>query len=163
MLLSQRAVQLSTPSRIALWFGGGGHGDYSGNEIYAFDVDTNVWTKVAADPANTVRATASANTGTFGRWQYLSSEDVFMLYNNVDENVFFYRLPSDGVPGDFDEDGDIDGSDFLTWQRDPVAHDLSDWLSGYDSGAIVTSSSVPEPGSMALLLTAMLLMARRRC
>ena len=133
------------------------------SDVYTFDIDTNVWTKIPADPANTVLPTASANTGTFGRWQYIPSEDVFMLYNNVDENVFFYRLPSQGLDGDFDTDGDVDGNDFLTWQRNPSVGDLADWQSDFGlPGAVSASTSVPEPGGMALILTGVLLMARKR-
>ncbi|MEM8944093.1 MAG: hypothetical protein AAGD11_02840 [Planctomycetota bacterium] len=59
-------------------------------------------------------------------------------------------------PGDFDSDGDVDGDDFLAWQRgestNPFdADDLIEWQTNY-SGAAVTSSLVPEPAGVLLLL-----------
>lgn len=35
--------------------------------------------------------------------------------------------------GDFDEDGDVDGRDFLTWQRNPSVGNLADWQDNYGS------------------------------
>lgn len=57
--------------------------------------------------------------------------------------------------GDFDADGDVDGSDFLTWQRDPISVDLADWEAGY--GAFIAGSlsasaqAVPEPSVLAMV------------
>jgi hypothetical protein len=69
-----------------------------------------------------------------------------------------------GIAGDFDEDGDVDGRDFLTWQRDTSVGDLADWQANFGSGAMSSfiaapaaadssnsgASSVPEPTSIAL-------------
>jgi hypothetical protein len=52
--------------------------------------------------------------------------------------------------GDFDYDGDIDGRDFLEWQRDPSSGDLADWQANYGAGSLVTTTSVPEPSSLLL-------------
>ena len=46
--------------------------------------------------------------------------------------------------GDADEDGDIDGRDFLTWQRE----------FSYGSAASASSTNIPEPSSILLLLVA---------
>jgi hypothetical protein len=68
------------------------------------------------------------------------------------------RLAAPGVPGDFDEDGDVDGRDFLVWQRGgsptPLsASDLATWKANYGTGTLsAVSAAVPEPSS-ALLLT----------
>ena len=53
-------------------------------------------------------------------------------------------------PGDFDEDGDIDGNDFLVWQRGgspngATAGDLNEWETNYGPAAVAVSTSVPEP------------------
>lgn len=57
--------------------------------------------------------------------------------------------------GDFDMDGDIDGADFLVWQRGamPSSSDLADWQEGYGAGDSLgaVTSSVPEPTAMGLL------------
>ncbi len=61
--------------------------------------------------------------------------------------------------GDFDDDGDVDGADFLKWQQDLGAGldagDLEDWKANYGTQppAAAASGAVPEP---ATLLSAML-------
>jgi hypothetical protein len=67
-----------------------------------------------------------------------------------------------GVPGDFDSDGDVDGRDFLVWQRNPSVGDLEDWQTNYGASSLSASIAVPEPGSWALLLGITLLVRRLR-
>jgi autotransporter-associated beta strand protein len=63
-----------------------------------------------------------------------------------------------GIAGDFDGDGDVDGRDFLTWQRNPSVGSLSDWQTNYGASALTAASTaVPEPGT--LLLTSLWLLA----
>lgn len=56
-----------------------------------------------------------------------------------------------GNPGDFNGDGNVDGVDFLAWQRgespSPLsASDLADWQSNYGAGLqLAAASAVPEP------------------
>lgn len=70
--------------------------------------------------------------------------------------------------GDFDGDGDIDGRDFLAWQRGDSftpfsSEDLELWQEQYDSPLIVASVSVPEPNSgLGLLIFACLAGSSRR-
>ncbi len=63
--------------------------------------------------------------------------------------------------GDFDFDGDVDGFDFLNWQRgespDPLSQsDLNAWEMNYGMVAplVAASAAVPEPSSMFLILAA---------
>jgi parallel beta-helix repeat protein len=65
------------------------------------------------------------------------------------------------TPGDFDADGDVDGRDFLVWQRNPAVGDLADWQANYGIGmlsdlsiipAAESASPVPEPASLVLAL-----------
>ena len=61
------------------------------------------------------------------------------------------------VSGDFDNDGDVDGSDFLHWQRgespNPLsAADLASWQANFNSSPQSALTAVPEPTSLALLL-----------
>jgi hypothetical protein len=70
-----------------------------------------------------------------------------------------FRLSS--FPGDFDSDGDVDGRDFLAWQRNPSVGDLSDWQENYGTGSLQTSS-VPEPMSSAILAIAAMSAFTRR-
>jgi hypothetical protein len=61
-------------------------------------------------------------------------------------------------PGDFDFDGDIDGRDFLVWQRggspSPFsASDLTAWQTGYGVEPLATSHAVPEPAACVILIS----------
>ena len=74
--------------------------------------------------------------------------------------------------GDFDNDGDVDGRDFLAWQQGnspngtpggPVsAVDLAEWQGAYNGGALGALSSVPEPTSMACLALCLCCAGMRR-
>ena len=65
-----------------------------------------------------------------------------------------------GIPGDFDGDDDVDGEDFLKWQRgesdDPFsAGDLAAWEGNYGTTPLSAAiTRVPEPASMLLMLGA---------
>jgi hypothetical protein len=67
------------------------------------------------------------------------------------------------IPGDFDADDDVDGRDFLIWQRNPSVGDLSDWQANYGVGAVVSSSvAVPEPGlGISFSVVALVLVSHR--
>jgi PEP-CTERM motif-containing protein len=79
-------------------------------------------------------------------------------------------LGPEPTPGDFDYDGDVDGKDFLTWQRgsgilagaaytDGDANldgavdgaDLLLWQDGFGPDALAVVSTVPEPGTLLLV------------
>jgi autotransporter-associated beta strand protein len=61
-----------------------------------------------------------------------------------------------GLPGDFDNDGDVDGQDFLVWQRNPGVGSLTDWSNNYGLPLVAASSAnlaaVPEPAAALLTL-----------
>lgn len=67
--------------------------------------------------------------------------------------------------GDFDFDGDVDGRDFLVWQRDPSIGDLADWQAAYIASEFITvaeaTSAVPEPSTLAIFFVAMITFPRR--
>lgn len=68
------------------------------------------------------------------------------------------------LAGDFDLDSDVDGADFLKWQRDPSVGPLSDWKHNYGSQAAVGLAPVPEPTSAALAMVALCFVGSfRRC
>ena len=56
--------------------------------------------------------------------------------------------------GDFDLDSDVDGADFLMWQRDPSIGSLTDWQTNYGSPPPLADSraAVPEPATVLLLV-----------
>lgn len=56
------------------------------------------------------------------------------------------------LAGDFDGDGDVDGADFLKWQREPGVGNLADWKANFgDGGLAPVGSAVPEPAGLTLL------------
>ncbi|RIK76672.1 MAG: hypothetical protein DCC67_13590 [Planctomycetota bacterium] len=63
-------------------------------------------------------------------------------------------------PGDFDADGDVDGNDFLVWQRNTSVGSLDAWKANFGGASI---APVPEPTAAGLAWTAMALgIAARR-
>lgn len=93
------------------------------------------------------------------------------------------ELATVGSSGDFDSDGDVDGADFLVWQRtlgsnvSPLgsgadgdvngvvdAGDLTVWKNGFDaSNSSPISVAVPEPAAttLAVILLASVIVRRR--
>ncbi len=90
-----------------------------------------------------------------GNWALLGVvDDGDSLSSNT---IVSFEL-SANLSADLDEDGDVDGFDFLAWQRgeSPIPFsksDLTDWEANYGMVAPLsaTSAAVPEPGSLALL------------
>jgi hypothetical protein len=76
-------------------------------------------------------------------------------------NAFHYTMPAYSVstlvlhaaltPGDFDLDGDVDGRDFLIWQRNPSVGDLVDWQQNYGLSSLAANIAVPEPSDLLLM------------
>ncbi len=73
------------------------------------------------------------------------------------------------LTGDFDDDGDVDGSDFLKWQRgeppNPFSQrDLKVWQMNYGqtSSALSAATTVPEPSTALLAILGLVLATRRR-
>jgi len=90
-------------------------------------------------------------------------------------NLEVYLNSLTALAGDFDDDGDVDGFDFLTWQRgfgtDFTADDLTDWATNYGtgvsplaagSGLAASAAAVPEPSTAALLTLALAALATPR-
>lgn len=96
-----------------------------------------------------------------GFWKPSSSSAVFVGENS--DLLFLGQLewtlinPTGDVDtdatGDVDRDGDVDGRDFLLWQRDPSIGSLTDWLANYaGSSGLPKALAVPEPTSVSILL-----------
>lgn len=56
--------------------------------------------------------------------------------------------------GDYDFDGDVDGADFLSWQRNPGVGNLSDWQTNYGNitGNLANLAAIPEPSTLLLIV-----------
>ncbi|TWU27735.1 hypothetical protein [Bythopirellula polymerisocia] len=77
-------------------------------------------------------------------------QNLFITYNAGDGNdVALYTLAV--IEDDFDQDGDVDGADFLVWQRNPSVGDLADWQANYGMPASTSALAVPEPSSLVLI------------
>jgi hypothetical protein len=63
-----------------------------GTSVYSLDISTWTWTEHKAGKTNSVTPTAPTRMGVFDRFQYLPSKNVYILLNDVDQKVFFYKL-----------------------------------------------------------------------
>lgn len=92
-------------------------------------------------------------TGTNGGAIY--QIDNFRLISLVEEET-----------GDFDNDGDVDGRDFLMWQRGQSpnpgsASDLALWQAEYNGGLLVATTAVPEPATLSMMAIVGLMLVGR--
>lgn len=76
------------------------------------------------------------------------------IYKNLSITL---ENPQD-VPGDFDLDGDVDGSDFLAWQRGEAPggltpDNLTAWRNNFGAGGAIAAaaSTAPEPATLTML------------
>jgi hypothetical protein len=76
----------------------------------------------------------------------------------ADGSQALYTWSHPVMAGDYDSDNDVDGSDFLKWQRgespnNGSAADLALWRAHYGEvdSATGISATVPEPATLALL------------
>lgn len=86
--------------RIVAWNGGA--------DVYTLDLDTAAWELHQPAADNTVMPTSAAANGTYGRFRYVPSKNVFVVVNAIDQDVYFYKLsPGSGVVPDAgaEEDG----------------------------------------------------------
>ncbi len=79
--------------------------------------------------------------------------------NNAAPPIFQQYLGSTAIPGDLDGDGDVDGRDFLHWQRGGTTPAYSpakllEWQNAYNNGMLSGIGAVPEPSALGLLLVA---------
>ncbi len=93
--------------------------------------------------------------------------DVDFLGFHNENAEYSLELTIGGAGGDFDNDGDVDGRDFLLWQRGGSpsflsAGDLADWQTNYGAGALHAVTAVPEPAAFGLLVAAISVCGIRR-
>ena len=124
---------------------------------------TSVWTGTtilgnwSADSCSDWNTASAGQTASIGRTD--TSTDSWTLTNllscNSSARLYaispLFTIPQ---PGDFDGDGDVDGADFLAWQRtDGTAAGLNEWQNNFGAVApIAASTIVPEPSTLLLAL-----------
>ena len=121
-------------------------------------------TMASLDGDSYTLVTADNITGTFANTQVDADGrlwDISYLGNDV------IITATTSLPGDFDGDGDVDGFDFLEWQRGyPTLYDdadLLDWQNNYGTTPLTpNTAAVPEPSTIVLAMAAMGLCFRRR-
>ncbi|QDS97543.1 hypothetical protein [Adhaeretor mobilis] len=92
---------------------------------------------------------------------HTSLDNDLRLYDEIELRILDNM---NSTSGDFNFDDNVDGLDFLSWQRNPSIGLLSDWEENYGlaSPLVVNTATVPEPAIFALALTASSLMLSRR-
>jgi hypothetical protein len=113
------------------------------------------------DPAATF-----THTGTLSNPGFSIDWIEFLFFNTqsevgFDTDFFIRSIEITGgaatEDADFDNDGDVDGRDFLVWQRggspNPLsASDLALWQTQYGTEPLIATVSIPEPTCIALLV-----------
>ncbi len=115
-------------------------------------------TKVNADPIRFYNESSQAAT------RFFVSRGTNQAGSILDDVNIFATPETPILAGDFDQDGDVDGNDFLVWQQDVSVGSLEDWKANFGTtsggGGV---AGVPEPGSVVLALAAIVVgMGRRR-
>ncbi len=70
--------------RFVAWNGGG--------HVYTLTPDTLKWSRMAPAATNLITPSAPAGMGTYGRFRYIPSKNVFVVVNDMEQNVFVYKL-----------------------------------------------------------------------
>lgn len=83
----------------------------------------------------------------------------FDFFDQADVDAIAALVTS--VPGDFDDDGDVDGADFLGWQRTDPSQ-IPTWQGNYGVGALSSVAAVPEPASLVMFGVALVAVAAGR-
>lgn len=160
-------------------------GDLSRGAFFHADFDE----LVAADATNTQALmyvmNVSIDGGTPGGFANLIGEPRGDQRFGVDESgrlfvfsrrqgqdiIYVTDLIADQNPetGDFDEDADVDGADYLSWQRGEVSDSpsvthLERWQANYGSSGLISSNSivVPEPRCVTLAVSSALFIFLRQ-
>jgi N-acetylglucosamine-6-sulfatase len=116
-----------------------------------------------------LRLNPDADLGVNGiGWDLVPVENIA---HGADPLMLLTAVPAPETTADFDADGDVDGADFLTWQRnvsttsgatladgnanaaedgDVDGDDLAVWKAQFGASAAPSSHQVPEPSAIAL-------------
>ena len=64
----------------------------NGSDVYTLDPATLVWTRHPT--TGSVSPGSEAKNGTYGRFRFIPSKNLFIVVNSTTKNVFVYRLPN---------------------------------------------------------------------
>lgn len=70
--------------RLVAWSGGA--------YVYVLDTDGHTWHRIQPAPGNVVVPGVANRNGTYGRWRYVPTYDVFVVVSGVTQPVYIYRL-----------------------------------------------------------------------
>jgi hypothetical protein len=115
--------------------------------LYVFDSTVSRFTNLNGIPGGPPAGGTETDLNSAGQIALIAGDDVW--------------LATPRPYGDHDNDGNVDGHDFLAWQRgespDPLSSiDLADWRTNFGAPfpAATTSTAVPEPATTAILIIA---------
>ncbi|MEM8946242.1 MAG: hypothetical protein AAGD11_13800 [Planctomycetota bacterium] len=164
-----KAFEQTDAGTLALDIGGAAAGEFEALSVIddiALDGTLDISLTQSFEPALGVSFTIlSSQTGLVNSEFATANLPVFdgrtfeLVYNAASVELQVVAVP---LAGDFDADGDVDGADFLLWQRggspDPLsADDLATWQSAYGGVAASAAAVVPEPTAVSSLWLAAML------
>ncbi|QEG34244.1 metallophosphoesterase [Bythopirellula goksoeyrii] len=128
----------------------------NGNNVYQMLVDQQNrtaggegWIRFLEFSPNGQTVTVKSYSPYLDQWSYATDE-----YFTIQ-----LSLVSQPIDGDFDSDGDVDGNDFLLWQRGDSPNELSPedllaWQTnfGFPESTLASNIMVPESSALTLLL-----------
>ncbi len=68
-----------------------------GADVFVLDPTNWTWTRIKPAATNTVIPTQVPKWGTYGRFRYIPSKNVFIVVNETTGNVYFYKLTKNGA------------------------------------------------------------------
>lgn len=148
--------------------------------VYEYTVDDSLWFGIDDDNYTVADVEEIRAVMFWGDFDGNQGESGSLWFDNVLLEVFADTAsvtPIDNPDpaldevledADFDNDGDVDGTDFLTWQANLGGDgsaggdadfsglvdgaDLAIWQSNYDGAAALSAVGVPEPTSMVMMI-----------
>ena len=164
-------LMINNRGQVAFFAGLTGTGVTTANDMGLWAQDTSGLLKLIVRKGNQIEVAPSdlrtVQTFRFGNMSQQGQIVFDAMFTDGTSGVFVSNLVAQ-LLGDFDGDADVDGRDFLAWQRgqspNPLsASDLADWQANYGTGSLVAASvSVPEPTSLALFLMAIIAECAKR-
>ncbi|MCF6225853.1 MAG: hypothetical protein L3J22_06055 [Xanthomonadales bacterium] len=73
-----------TSDKFVAWSGG--------NQVYTLATDSLKWSRIEPESTNLITPSIPAFRGTYGRFRYVPSKNVFVVVNGMQQNMFIYKL-----------------------------------------------------------------------